>query len=226
MLIEPTRRRRKQLPVACAVIALVCLGLTIWESTLGHAARRALINHWGTIPSVLFGDSQATVLQSILTLYTSLFIHANWPHLLGNLAFLLLFGVATERALGSVRFTFLYLICGALASLVAAWQLGHASHTPVIGASGAVSAVIGAYLTLFPRASMVILLPLGLYIQFVRVSVLLVIGSWFTLQILYTWVGPAFGVVAWWAHITGFLSGILLALPAGPGSGEARLRRG
>lgn len=228
MLIQTQSRRHTRFPWACCAIAAACLGVTLWQATLNDPAQLALLKRWGTVPSLLFGAdfAQGMDYQTLLTLLTALFMHADWPHLLGNLAYLLLFGIAVERALGAWRFVLLYLVCGALANLIAAWQLGQASLTPVIGASGAVSAVIGAYLTLFPRASMVILLPLGLFIQFVRVSVLVVIGSWFTLQLLYTWIGPAFGMIAWWAHVAGFLSGLLLVLPAGPGSGERHLRLG
>lgn len=226
MLIESTQSKRSRFPWVCTLISTSCLAVMLWQLGLDEAARQSVVKTWGTVPSILLGTEQSMNTNALLTLVTSLFIHANLAHLFGNLAYLLLFGIAVERALGSVRFTLLYLICGALASLIAAWQLGHASQTPVIGASGAVSAIIGAYLTLFPRASMVILLPLGLFIQFVKVSVLVVIGSWFTLQVLYTWIGPAFGMVAWWAHLAGFLSGLLLTLPAGPGTGDMRLKRG
>lgn len=224
MLIRTDSPRTVTFPWATALLALACAGVTVWQAMLAPEAHADLLRRWGAVPAAFFGEGDWSDWQPAGTLVTALFVHADPGHLLGNLAYLLLFGFAVERALGSARFLLLYLLCGAMANLAAAWQLGAAAVSPVIGSSGAVSAVIGAYLTLFPRARMGILLPLGLFIQFVHVPVLLVIGSWITLQLLYTWMGPAFGAVAWWAHVAGFLAGLLLTLPAGPGTGDQRLR--
>lgn len=224
MLIRTDARPKHTVPWVTAMLALVCVAAALWQSTLGPEARDELLRRWGAVPAALFGATDWSDLQRIGTLVSALFVHADIAHLLGNLAYLMLFGLAVERALGPWRFLLLYMICGALANLAAAWQLGGAAAAPLIGSSGAVSAVIGAYLTLFPRARMGVMLPLGLFIQFVHVPVLLVIGSWVTLQLLYTWMGPAFGAVAWWAHIAGFLAGLLVTLPAGPGTGDRRLR--
>ena len=84
--------------------------------------------------------------------------------------------------------------------------------SPIVGASGAVSAVVGAYLGMFPSRRIGMLLPLGLYLQFARVPAILVIGSWFTLQLVYTVLGPITGVVAWWTHMAGFTLGLIFAL--------------
>lgn len=224
MLIRTDARPRHKFPWMTVVLTLTCVGAALWQLTLGPGAQDELLRRWGAVPATLFGGTRWADLQRSITLVTALFVHADLAHLLGNLAYLMLFGLSVERALGPWRFLFLYLLCGALANLAAAWQLGGAAVTPLIGSSGAVSAVIGAYLTLFPRARMGILLPLGLFIQFAQVPVLLVIGSWVTLQLLYTWIGPAFGAVAWWAHVAGFLAGLLVTLPAGPGTGDRRLR--
>lgn len=224
MLIRTNHRRPASFAWTTALLALACAGVTMWQATLLPEAHGEALRRWGAVPAAFFGENELGGWQPAGTLITALFVHADPAHLLGNLAYLLLFGFAVERALGSGRFLLLYLGCGALANLAAAWQLGGAAVSPVIGSSGAVSAVIGAYLTLFPRARMGILLPLGLFIQFVRVPVLLVIGSWVTLQMLYTWIGPAFGPIAWWAHVAGFLAGLLVTLPAGPGTGERRLK--
>jgi membrane associated rhomboid family serine protease len=86
------------------------------------------------------------------------------------------------------------------------------TQTPVIGASGGVSALIGIYLGLFPVSRMGLWLPLGLYLQFARVPAILVIGSWFTLQLIYTVFGGQDGAVAWWAHIAGFVAGVVVAI--------------
>ena len=137
----------------------------------------------------------------------------------------LIFGLASERAIGATRFLILFLVCGALANLVAAISLGDTPDRVIIGSSGAVSAVIGSYLALFPRARLGLVLPLGLYLEFVRIPASLLIAVWASLQVAFTYVGPTFGAVAWWAHISGFLFGVLFALLIKPGI-RRRLRRG
>jgi len=164
--------------------------------------------------SVLLGQNPAAWWNlSALSLVTSLFVHASWLHLLGNLAYLWVFGIKVEQRLGSVGITLIFLLGGALANVIVALRLPQLD-TPIIGASGAISAVVGAYLGLFPGRRIGLFLPLGVYLQFARVPALLVIGSWFTLQLLYTVFGPINGVVAWWTHLAGFALGLSFALIA------------
>jgi membrane associated rhomboid family serine protease len=148
---------------------------------------------------------------SVLRLVSGLFLHADWIHLLGNLVFLLIFGLPAERTMGGRRFLLLFLLGGAVANLAAVLAIG-APDRVVIGASGAVSALIGAYLALFPGARLGVVLPLGLFLEFVRVPAFLLIGLWVLLQVLFAYSGPAFGAVAWPAHIAGFLFGVVFAL--------------
>jgi membrane associated rhomboid family serine protease len=150
------------------------------------------------------------------TLWTSLLLHADWLHLAGNLVFLLIFGLSSERVLGWWRFLLLFLAGGALANVAGALFFAD-SRAPIIGASGAVSSIVGAYLLLFPRARLGLVLPLGLYFEFVRVSAALLIGFWILLQLTFSMVGPAFGAIAWPVHVAGFLGGIGFALLARPG---------
>lgn len=147
----------------------------------------------------------------LFSLVSALFIHASWLHLLGNLAYLLVFGFAVEHRLGSVATAAIFLLGGALANAIVSEQVAWLS-TPIIGASGAVSAVVGAYLGLFPNGRIGLYIPLGLYLQFARVPALLVIGSWFTLQLLYTAFGPINDTVALWTHLAGFAIGLMFAL--------------
>jgi membrane associated rhomboid family serine protease len=106
-----------------------------------------------------------------------------------------------------------FLIGGAMANLIVALRIADLA-SPIVGASGAVSAVVGAYLGLFPFRRIGVLLPLGLYLQFARIPAVLVIGSWFTLQLVYSVLGPITGVVAWWTHMTGFTLGLISAVMA------------
>lgn len=186
-------------------------------SGLNPVMQQAMIDVGGMRPStvsMLLSQNPAKWWNAeALSLVTSLFIHASWLHLLGNLAYLWVFGIKVEQRLGSLGITLVYLLGGALANVIVALRLPQLD-TPIIGASGAVSAVVGAYLGLFPGRRIGLFLPLGLYLQFARVPALLVIGSWFTLQLLYTVFGPINGAVAWWTHVAGFALGLSFSLIA------------
>jgi membrane associated rhomboid family serine protease len=210
--------RRKPAPVwATPLLVVVSMGLFVWLAMIGPA-RIPVLERWGAVPETLFSEGehlQMLLDGRILTLFSAIFIHADWLHLIGNLLFLVIFGLPAERALGPWRFLLLFLTCGAISNLAAAFSL-HSPESVIVGASGAVSGIIGAYLALFPRARLGVVLPLGLFLEFVRTPASLLIGIWALLQLLFTWVGPAFGAVAWWAHLSGFLLGIVFALLARP----------
>lgn len=208
---------RKKLPPPWATPLLVFASMTVfvWMALLpeGPAWRDALA-HWGVLGRSFPVDAQG-ILHSLadgraLKLVTALFIHTDWLHLLGNLLFLVIFGLPAERALGPWRFLALFLVGGAVANLVAVLVMTPPART-LVGSSGAVSAAIGAYLALFPRAKLGIVVPLGLFLEFVRAPASLLICIWALLQLVFTFVGPAFGAVAWSAHITGFVFGIAFA---------------
>jgi membrane associated rhomboid family serine protease len=199
------------------LLVVISMGLFVWLAMIGPD-RIPVLERWGAVPETLFRqrDFLQTLLDGrVLTLFSAIFIHADWLHLIGNLLFLVIFGLPAERALGPWRFLLLFLMCGAVSNLAAAFSL-HSPESVIVGASGAVSGIIGAYLALFPRARLGVVLPLGLFLEFVRTPASLLIGIWALLQVLFTWVGPAFGAVAWWAHLTGFVLGILFALLARP----------
>jgi len=176
--------------------------------------RIALLLEWGTVPANIFDPHQAFLPQladpALLRLFTALFIHVAWLHLLSNLLFLVIFGLPGERTLGSLRFLSLFVFGGIVANLIGALSLTGV-HLPIIGCSGAVSAVVGTYVALFPRARLGLVLPLGLYLEFVRVPAFLLIGIWVVLQLLFSYAGPSYGSHVWWAHIGGFLFGLVFA---------------
>jgi len=204
-------------PFVTIGISLLSIFALFIYTGLSPVMQQAMIEVGGMQPSsisALLGKSPAFWWDiSALSVVTSLFIHANWLHLLGNLVYLWVFGIKVERRLGSVGVTLVFLLGGALANVIVALRVPQLD-TPIIGASGAVSAVVGAYLGLFPGRRIGLFLPLGLYLQFARVPALLVIGSWFTLQLLYTVLGPINGAVAWWTHLAGFALGLSFALIA------------
>ncbi len=213
-LSSPSRREALW-PWMLVLLGIVCLSMKTGYALLEPRLAEAWLHFWGFVPTevneVLARGPGAWLDQHLLGLVTALFVHAEWLHLIGNLAYLWVFGIAVERAIGHWSFFALFLVLGSMANLAVAWQMGDAA-IPVIGASGGVSAIIGIYLGLFPNCRMGLWIPLGLFLQFVRVPALLVIGSWFILQLLYSAFGPMSGAVAWWSHVAGFIGGLAVAL--------------
>ena len=220
---------RQKAPLRWAVPLLF---LVLWVCFLAFAVlpdpqQQRLMLSWGTLSGGLAAPSEwmaALHDGRILRLFTALFLHADWAHLLGNLVFLLIFGLSAERATGPWRLLALFLLGGAAANLAAAIAIGTPDRL-IIGASGAVSALIGAYLALFPGAKLGVVVPLGLFLQFVRMPAALLIGVWALLQVVFTYIGPAFGAVAWSAHLAGFAFGGAFALIAKAGIARRMRRR-
>ena len=191
----------------------VCIAAFFWQLSLGDAQGWA-IYAYGAIPSVLFGIQDLAphlaIIPAPLTLVTGTFLHGGWMHLIGNMLFLWVFGDNIEDAMGHGRFVAFYLICGILASLAHA-VFNADSIVPVIGASGAVSGVLGAYLVLHPKARVLVLVG---YMP-VRLPAIVVLGFWIVLQFFNAAVAgdSQGGGVAWWAHIGGFAAGALLIVP-------------
>jgi len=202
-------------PYATVGISLLCVALLGLYFAVGPRLQQAMIELWGMQPSavaVVFGGPiHSWGNYPAATMLSAVFLHASWLHLAGNLAYLWVFGLPVEQRIGNAGMALLFIAGGALANLIVALQLD-TLETPIIGASGAISAVVGAYLGLFPSRRIGMFLPLGLYLQFAQVPSILVIGSWFTLQLLYTVFGPINAAVAWWTHLAGFALGLSIAL--------------
>ncbi|MFE0732243.1 rhomboid family intramembrane serine protease [Streptomyces antibioticus] len=166
------------------------------------AAQRAYFRRWGVIPVELFTDSP----RAALTPATALFIHGSWVHLLGNMLFLHVFGVMTEERMGRVQFTLFYVGCGYLALLgYAAANAG--SPASLVGASGAISAVLGAFVYLFPRARVTSLLPFLFFLP-LRFPAWVVLPCWAALQWVAAGRAPQGPGVAYLAHLVGFGLGV------------------
>ncbi|HET7663257.1 MAG TPA: rhomboid family intramembrane serine protease [Rhodanobacteraceae bacterium] len=215
MFVHVDSRRRRGPRWATLLIVVMCVACFVALSLLPPKQEVAWVMRWGTVPARLFTMTgvwwRNLFNTEWLCLLSSLFIHVAWLHLLTNMLFLVIFGLPAERALGPRRFLGLFLLAGVFANLVGALTLA-AAHAPIIGCSGAVSAVVGVYLVLFPHARLGLVLPLGLFMEFVRVPASLLIGLWVLLQLLFTYAGPGFGAVAWWSHIAGFGFGVLFAV--------------
>lgn len=215
MFVHVETRRRSRVQWATLLLVSLCVLAFLGLAAMPSPQRVSLLLQWGTVPANIFDAHEPILAQlrdpALLRLLTALFIHVAWLHLLSNLLFLVIFGLPAERSLGSLRFLLLFLLGGIVANLVGALSLAGVGR-PIIGCSGAVSAVLGTYVALFPRARLGLVLPLGLYLEFVRVPAFLLIGIWVLLQLLFSYAGPSYGAVVWWTHIAGFLFGVVFAL--------------
>ena len=215
MLIRLESRRPLSPRWATPLLVLLCVVAYLAFAMAAPGRRLALLLNWGSIPYALLHPATGSWRRGragpAWHLVTALFMHADLPHLLGNMAFLLIFGLPVERAVGAVRLLLLFIVGGVLANFAAALSLPEAVM-PIIGASGAVSTIVGTYIALFPRARLGVVLPLGAYLEFLRVPAALLIAAWILLQIAFSLYGPGFGAIAWWAHLAGFAFGLLCGL--------------
>jgi membrane associated rhomboid family serine protease len=202
-------------PIVTIGIIVLCTLVFLWQQTLSPDAGTMAVYSYGVVPTVLFGnDSLPPGIARIppeLAILTSMFMHGGWMHIIGNMLYLWIFGNNIEDTLGHVRFALFYLLCGVAAALAQSLINTH-SEVPMIGASGAIAGVLGAYLVLFPRAHVLVLVPLGFFTQVMRLPALLVLGFWFVLQLFEggLMARGAEGGVAHWAHIGGFVAGVVL----------------
>jgi len=191
---------------------LIALNVFIFFTLLSFgAAGEKLVAIFGLIPARFL---RQTNLYALITIFTSMFLHGGWAHLLSNMLALYIFGDNVEDRLGSVRYLLFYLLCGLAAASVHV-ATNPTSPLPTIGASGAISGVLAAYLVLFPASRVITLVPLFFLPWFVEIPAIFYLGFWFLSQLLnglFTIVtgAQAFGGVAWWAHIGGFVAGLLL----------------
>lgn len=188
----------------------LCVAAFAWQLSLGPEGGTRLVYGLGMIPAVLVGGQQLhpdlVLVPAELTLLTSLFLHGDVLHLGGNMLYLWVFGDNVEDSMGHARFVLFYLLCG-LAASAAHVAANPESAVPTIGASGAISGVLGAYLVLHPRTRVLVL---WAYLTF-RLPAFVVLGMWIALQLLLG-LGDSAGEagVAWWAHIGGFAAGAVL----------------
>lgn len=214
--------------------ALIALNVAAFAYELGIGARADLLmSDFGMIPARLAqlpgGHFEQAGLAALLTLVTSLFLHGGSLHIAGNMLYLFIFGPAVEERFGHLRYLVFYLLAGVTAGLAMVWMQPD-SQVPVVGASGAIAGVLGAYFVLYPRARILTLVPLFVVVEFVQVPALLYLLVWFAVQ-LYAGLssaaaaGAALGGVAWWAHVGGFLFGLALAPLLARAGSRRRVKR-
>jgi len=201
-------------PIVTWFLIATCVGIYVWQVSLPDSAVQTVFLTYGAIPANIFGTTTGVVLPfpPEITLVSSQFLHGGLMHLGGNMLYLYIFGDNVEAAMGHLRFLVFYLLAGVMAGLTHG-VLAQASGIPMIGASGAISGVLGAYLLLYPHARVRILfLPLPIpFFKVFAVSAIIVLGIWFTIQFVSaTYSSPEGGGVAFWAHVGGFVAGVVL----------------
>lgn len=200
-------------PHVTVALIVTCTLVFLWQRSLGANGDAAVLA-LGTIPAVLLGnaslDPALALVPPAVTVLTYMFLHGDWMHLLGNMLYLWIFGNNVEDAMGHGRFIAFYLLCG-VAAVFAQALPDPESTTPMIGASGAISGVLGAYLLLYPHARVLVVIPFGFYFHTTRLPAAWVLGFWFVMQLLSTLMaGAQQGGVAFRAHLGGFIIGALL----------------
>jgi membrane associated rhomboid family serine protease len=189
-----------------------CVCTHLWLSGLPPSVAERVIFRYGMTPALLLGHAGHHVpsVPPVLTLFTSMFLHGGWMHLLGNMLYLWLFGRGVENAMGSVRFLVFYLTVGLCAAFTQALTQPFET-VPMVGASGAIAGVLGSYLLFYPRANVSVFIWLLLFIRVVTVPAVILLGLWFLLQLLSgLGTGEMGAGVAFWAHVGGFLAGLFL----------------
>jgi membrane associated rhomboid family serine protease len=207
--------RSRTFPYVNLAIIIVNFLAFFYELSLGNDVD-SFLRDWGVIPRVItdyFDNSGDYPYRVLFTPITAMFIHGGWFHILGNMLFLWVFGDNVEDAIGHVAYLFFYLLAG-IAAATAQILVDTNSGVPMVGASGAIAGVLGAYVVLYPRATIAAVI-FPFFFWALPVPAFVLIGLWFFLQLLNgaASIGTAVGAsegVAWWAHIGGFLAGLLL----------------
>jgi membrane associated rhomboid family serine protease len=199
--------RSRRFPIVNWMLIVLNGMVFYYELKMDEAGLFRFVQTWGLVPFQLTSN----LADTWTTIFTSMFLHGGWFHLLSNMWILLIFGDNIEDWLGGGRYLIFYLLSGVAAALMQAY-LSPASSQPMIGASGAIAGVLGAYLTLFPRARVVSLVPILFIFTLVEIPAIIFLGFWFVSQLFSGWLslqGAATSGVAWWAHVGGFIFGFI-----------------
>ncbi|HOJ92259.1 MAG TPA: rhomboid family intramembrane serine protease [Dictyoglomaceae bacterium] len=196
-------------PIVNWTLILINVIVFLWEIMLPSSVRENIIFNFGVVP-YRFLKSQL-LSYGILSLFTSMFLHGSWSHLIGNMLFLYIFGDNVEDAMGHFRYLIFYILAGAFAGIVQV-IFSRDLYTPAIGASGAIAGVLGAYFRFFPRARILTMAVLGFFLEFIYIPAFFYLGIWFLMQLLSGVFSSLMldfsGGVAWWAHVGGFSFGL------------------
>ena len=197
-------------PIVTYFLIASCVLIFLIQITSQSYKTGQLFYSYGLIPSVLMGNNQLPLdlyaIPSWLTIFTSMFMHGGFMHLAGNMLYMWIFADNIEDSLGPKKFLIFYLLAGTGAAMTQV-LIDTQSQVPMVGASGAIGGVLGAYLINFPKAKVLVLIPFGFFSQLIKIRALYVLGFWFILQFISSGGGVAYG-----AHIGGFVSGMILIL--------------
>ncbi len=212
--ISDDNPRRHLTPYVNYGAIAACVLVFLWQASLGPREGEISIYQLGMIPARLLGDQDLPpdliVVPAWATIFTSMFMHGGWLHLGGNMLYLWIFGDNIEDSMGHGRYVAFYLVCGAAAALTQGW-MDPTSTIPMVGASGAISGVLGAYILLHPGATVRVLIFIFFFVTVVHIPALIVLGVWFALQLVSGLATPVDQPgVAFWAHIGGFVAGVAL----------------
>jgi len=199
--------RSRRFPLVNWTIILANAAAFYYELRIGPSALNDFINNWGLVPDRFWADPQT----AWLTIFSAMFLHGGWFHILSNMWILFIFGDNVEDRMGAGRYLVFYLLSGVAAALTQAFFLPGSSE-PMIGASGAIAGVLGAYLVLFPRARILSLVPIIFIFTVIEIPAPIFLLFWFGSQLFsgFLSLGGASGSgIAWWAHIGGFVFGLL-----------------
>ena len=199
--------RTRRLPIVTWLLIALNVVIFMYEIGLHPAGLEGLVRTWGLVPVRLLARPQA----EWITILTSMFLHGGWIHILSNMWILMIFGDNVEERMGGVRYLTFYLLSGLAAGLLQSFLMP-ASDEPMIGASGAIAGMLGAYLILFPHARVASLVPILFIFTVIHVPATLFLLLWFVSQLFSGWLslgGAGGSGVAWWAHVGGFVFGLL-----------------
>lgn len=205
----------KIIPFVTYTLMAICIGAFLWQISHAPAMQNSIVYALGVTPAVIFDHSELPEhlvwVPEYVTVFTSMFLHGGWMHLIGNMLYLWVFGNNIEAAMGHVKYIIFYVLTG-IAAVLAQALPDTDSVVPMIGASGAISGVLGAYLLLYPRAQVTLIVPIVIVIKTFKVPAMYVLGGWFVMQLVSSAMasGKEGGGVAFGAHIGGFVAGMLL----------------
>ncbi len=203
--------------VPFVTVSIIILNVVVffYELMLGRSLD-PFLSQYGVVPAAILAWPRSAVPLTAIALpyLTSMFLHGGWLHLIGNMWYLWIFGDNVEDRLGHFQFLIFYLLCGLGAGIVHT-IFNYDTYVPSVGASGAIAGVLGAYIVSYPFARVLTLVPIFVFIQVIEIPALIVLGLWFVVQFFngtasLTTSSAGAGGVAWWAHIGGFIIGIIL----------------
>lgn len=205
--------RSRTFPYVNFALIVVNFLVFFWELSFEQYQLNQIFYIFGVVPAEVLNTflTGAPVEPVVLSFFTAMFFHGGWVHIIGNMWYLWIFGDNIEDRLGHLRYLLFYLLTGVIAGLVHVLA-NPGSAVPVIGASGAVAGILGAYFIMFPRSRILSLVPIFVFLTLMEVPAVLFIGLWFLIQLFNTFgsIGGTANAVAWWAHLGGFIAGAVL----------------